>query len=672
MSVQEPTARPTRPLRTLLVANRGEIARRIFTTARSMGLTCVAVYSDADADAPFVSEADVAVHLPTDYLDGEAVVAAAERVGADAVHPGYGFLAENGAFAQSVIDAGLNWIGPSPAVIDAMGDKIAAKKAAEAAGVPTLPSAEDPSEAATVGFPLLVKAAAGGGGKGMRLVETPEMLDEAVAAAQREATGAFGDDRIFLERYVRRSRHIEIQILGDSHGNVVHLGERECSIQRRHQKIVEEAPSVRLDDGLRDAIGSAAVALAESIGYESAGTVEFLLDDDSGEYFFLEVNTRLQVEHPVTEEITGLDLVRRQLLVAAGDRLALHQDTLTTSGHAIEVRLYAEDAANGFLPATGTVEAWLPPSDPGVRWDSGIEAGSVVGVAYDPMLAKVIAHASTRTEAIGRLRLALERLHLGGLITNRDYLTAILASPEFAAGDTTTDFIDRVRPSANLSTEVVQQAAVAAAIWLQGRNRNADELWGFAPSNWRNAGLPAERVSFVAATTGGDTGDTCGLTIAYTVDRIGSFILESGEIVQVIDWAPDGIVLVVDGVRRSHRVTASSERLHVQTTATTVTLEMVPRFKVPGSEVPTGGLAAPMPGSVVDIRCAVGDRVTAGQVLVVLEAMKMEHHVNAPFDGIVSEVPISVGQQLSRGTALVTIVEDGDEDGGDAEGSTDG
>jgi len=642
----------TTRLRTLLVANRGEIARRVFATARSMGLRCVAVHSDADAAAPFVAEADIAVHLPSGYLDSDAIVAAARRVGADAVHPGYGFLAENAMFAQKVMDAGLTWVGPAPGVIETMGDKIAAKKAAEAAGVPILASVEDPSEAAAVGFPLLVKAAAGGGGKGMRLVESAEDLGEAVAAAQREAAGAFGDDRVFLERYIRRSRHIEIQVLGDSHGNVIHLGERECSIQRRHQKIVEEAPSVRLDDDLRLAMGGAAVALAQSIGYESAGTVEFLLDDESGEFFFLEVNTRLQVEHPVTEEITGLDLVREQLLVAAGRTLTLDQREVTTTGHAIEVRLYAEDAANGFLPATGTVEAWQPAGEPVVRWDSGIEAGSTVGVSYDPMLAKVIAHGPTRMETIGRLRLALERLHLGGLITNRDYLVAVLDSPEFAAGDTTTDFIERVRPVAHLAAETVHEAAVAGALWLQGLNRANDDIWGFAPSNWRNAGLPAERVTFVDPSTEAPS------TIAYTADRNGRFTLDTGEVVELVEWATGRVELVVDGIRRSHRITDAPGRLHVQTAGTTVTLDLVPRFTLPGSEAPTGGLTAPMPGSVVDVRCAVGDRVTAGQVLVVLEAMKMEHHINAPFDGTVTEVPINVGQQLDRGTALMTIVED--------------
>ncbi len=653
---------PTRPIRSLLVANRGEIARRIFATATETGLATVAVFTEPDAGAPFVAEADQAVHLQTGYLDGAAVIEAARRTGADAVHPGYGFLAENASFAEAVIEAGLTWIGPSPAVIEAMGDKIAAKKAAEAAGVPTLPSSTEVSHAAAVGFPLLVKAAAGGGGKGMRLVESPDELDDAVSAARREAAGAFGDDRVFLERYVRRSRHIEIQILGDSHGNLIHLGERECSIQRRHQKIVEEAPSSRLDPGLREAIGSAAVALARSIGYQSAGTVEFLLDDDSGRFFFLEVNTRLQVEHPVTEAVTGLDLVAQQLRIAAGSPLDLGQGDVSTTGHAVEVRLYAEDAANGFLPATGTVEAWRPPDEPAVRWDSGIEAGFIVGVDYDPMLAKVIAHGPNRAESTARLRLALQRLHLGGLITNRDHLVSLLSSPEFGAGDTTTDFIDRVELPAAIDPTEIHAAAVAAALWLQHHNRRADDLWGFAPSNWRNAGLPPERIEFVDPSVDGDDAGPGTITVAYRADRQGVFTLESGETVRVVSCDADHVELLVDGVRRRHLITAGSDRLHVQTSTTTVSLDLVPRFTIPGSEAPTGGLTAPMPGSVVEVRCTVGDSVVAGQVLVVLEAMKMEHHVGAPFAGTVTAVTVTEGQQVGRGAALVTVVDSGGSD----------
>ena len=352
-----------------------------------------------------------------------------DRSGADAVHPGYGFLSENAAFADAVSDAGLIWVGPSPQAIAAMGDKLAAKAIAAAAGVPMLASSPDPTEAADVGFPLIVKAAAGGGGKGMRLVRDPADLDEAVAAARREAEAGFGDPTVFIERYVARARHVEIQILGDRHGNLVHLGERDCSIQRRHQKIIEEAPSPALDPARRAEMGAAALRLAAEIGYESAGTVEFLVDDDTGEYFFLEVNTRLQVEHPVTEAVTGIDLVREQLRIAAGESLGYDQDEVTFGGHAIEARLYAEDTAAGFLPATGTLSAWDAAAEPAVRWDSGVEAGSVVGLGFDPMLAKVIAHAPTRAEAAARLALALERLHVGGVTTNRGFLVATLRAP---------------------------------------------------------------------------------------------------------------------------------------------------------------------------------------------------------------------------------------------------
>ncbi|MDQ3146516.1 MAG: ATP-grasp domain-containing protein, partial [Actinomycetota bacterium] len=414
---------------TLLVANRGEIARRVLRTARSMGLRTVAVYVDADAGAPFVAEADEAVQLPATYLDGTSIIEAAKATGAQAVHPGYGFLSENATFAGEVEAAGLVWVGPSPAVIEAMGDKLAAKRAAVAAGVPTLRSSEDPEADGEVGYPLLVKAAAGGGGKGMRVVASADELPEAVAAARREAASGFGDDRVFLERWVPRSRHVEIQILGDAHGGLVHLGERECSIQRRHQKIIEESPSPVVDDAMRAAMGDAALRLAKAIGYQSAGTVEFLVDDDSREFWFLEVNTRLQVEHPVTEEVTGIDLVREQLRVAAGEALGYGQADVTFSGHAVEARLYAEDPASGFLPATGTIAAFAPAPSPAVRWDSGVEAGSVVGVDFDPMLAKVVAHGPTRAEAAGRLALALERLHLGGVTTNRDFLAATLRSP---------------------------------------------------------------------------------------------------------------------------------------------------------------------------------------------------------------------------------------------------
>src|ERR671911_270651 len=441
-------------IRSVLVANRGEIARRVFRTARAMGLRCVAVYAQADADAPFVAEADEAVRLPAGYLDGPSIIAAATATGAEAIHPGYGFLAENAAFAAAVDATGLTWVGPPAEVIAAMGDKLAAKRAAIAAGVPTLGSSDDPADDRGVGYPLLVKGAAGGGGKGMR--------------------------------------------------------------------IVEESPSPVVDPGLRAAMGDAALRLARALGYRSAGTVEFLVDDATREFFFLEVNTRLQVEHPVTEEVTGLDLVREQLRVAAGEPLGYEQDAVAFAGHAIEARLYAEDPTAGFLPATGTLAAFAPAPEPSVRWESGVEAGSVVGVDFDPMLAKVVAHAPTRSEAAGRLALALERLHLGGVATNRDLLAGILRHPAYLAGDTTTDFLERTEPPATLALadDDLARAAALAALWLQGENRSRATVLASVPGGWRNGRLPDQRISLAH---GDRTIDVC-----YRSRRDGSFALGIG------------------------------------------------------------------------------------------------------------------------------------------------
>ena len=638
-------------MNTLLVANRGEIARRIFRTARAMGMRCIAVYVDADAGAPFVTEADEAVRLVNGYLDGAEIIAAARHAEADAIHPGYGFLAENAKFAADVIAAGIYWVGPSPEAIEAMGDKLAAKRVAEHAGVPTLPSSDDPAADKEVGYPLLVKAAAGGGGKGMRIVNDPADLKEAVAASKREALGGFGDDRVFLERYVARSRHVEIQILGDAHGNLVHLGERECSIQRRHQKIIEESPSPVVDEAMRKAMGDAALRLAGELGYQSAGTVEFLVDDDTRQFFFLEVNTRLQVEHPVTEEVTGIDLVREQLRVAAGEPLGFTQDDITFTGHAIEARLYAEDPTAGFLPATGTVAAFEPAAQPPVRWDSGVETGSVVGTSFDPMLAKVVAHGPTRAEAAGRLALALERLHLGGLVTNRDFLAAVLRNKAFLAGDTTTDFIDRVQPATELEVDV-NRVATMAALWIQGYNRANALVLETMPSGWRNARLPAQQVTL-------RHGDE-EVTVHYSRQRDGSFKLDGDRVAHVHAWSDTEIDVEVDGRRTRSRVTRLGDVLYVQVPRGTVELHLVPRFTVPGTDGPAGGFVAPMPGVVLDVRVNAGDHVTKGQTLVVLEAMKMEHHMNAPEDGVVAEVRVHQGQQVENGALLLVFEEHGD------------
>ncbi|MFP6662596.1 MAG: biotin carboxylase N-terminal domain-containing protein [Deltaproteobacteria bacterium] len=641
---------------TLLIANRGEIACRIMRSATEMGLRSVAVYTDADADALHVRNADMAVRLPGTYMDSAAILEAAKRTGAGAIHPGYGFLSENAAFAAEVKAAGLAWVGPSPEAITRMGDKIEARKLAEEVGVPTLPGSDDCNAAAAekIGYPVLVKAAAGGGGKGMRVVEKPELLQAAIEAAQREAKSGFGDDRVFLERYVPRARHIEIQILGDAHGNIVHLGERECSIQRRHQKIIEESPSPRISAELRETMGAAALSLASALHYESAGTVEFLFDDESGEFFFLEVNTRLQVEHPVTEAVTGIDLVREQLRIAAGEELGYAQEDIEFAGAAIEARLYAEDPANDFLPATGTIYACAI-DEPDVRWDSGISQGSVVGTDFDPMLAKVIAHAATRQEAAGRLALALERLHLGGVTTNRDFLAATLRTPEFLAGDTTTDFIERVKPARRriFSSDEQLFAARAAALFVQDQNRRDALVLGRAPSGWRNGVMPPERMVF-----------RCGeneIEVTYRSERDGSFRMGEGARAQVHEIWGGSIEIEIDGLRIDAEISRHGAMVLVGMPGGDIEFELLPRFTLPQIETASGGLTAPMPGKVIEVRVAEGDTVAAGDTLLLLEAMKMEHPIQAPEDGIVKELRIATGDQVENGALLLVVEPTGGE-----------
>jgi propionyl-CoA carboxylase alpha chain len=516
----------TQPITRLLIANRGEIVRRIIRSAHGMGIGTVAIHADGDAQAPFVLEADQAIALggassAETYLDREKILAAARRTGADAVHPGYGFLAENAEFARAVTNAGLTWVGPPPDAIAAVGDKLAAKRLMREIEVPTLrarklePGQDAKQAAKEIGFPVLVKASAGGGGKGMRVVESEAGLADAVESARREAAASFGDDTIFLERWLATARHVEIQVLGDGHGNIVHCFERECSIQRRHQKIIEEAPSPAVGPDLRARMGEAAVSVARAIGYTSAGTVEFLVD--GGDFWFMEVKTRLQVEHPVTEEITGLDLVREQLRVAQGEPLGFVQADLSIEGHAIEARLYAEDPDNEFLPATGRVLCWEPSTSAEARFDSSIETGSDVGIEFDPMLAKVIVHAPTRREAALRLARVLETTRIQGLTTNRDFLVATLRTPEFLAGDTATDFIERVSPARSRvpARAELAEAGLVAAMAAQFDRRAAAKLLRALPSGWRNTPMPPEEVSF-------RSGDE-ELTVEYQSRRDGSF-----------------------------------------------------------------------------------------------------------------------------------------------------
>ncbi|WFF07573.1 biotin carboxylase N-terminal domain-containing protein [Micromonospora sp. WMMD1076] len=660
----------------LLVANRGEIARRVFATCRALGVATVAVHSDADADAPFVADADQAVRLPGDtpaetYLRIDAILDAARRSGADAVHPGYGFLAENAGFAAAVTDAGLTWVGPSAKAIAAMGDKMAAKALLADAGVPMLPTWTDPAE--VTAFPVLVKAAAGGGGRGMRIVSDAAGLAEAVAGARREAAAAFGDGTVFIERYVERGRHVEVQVFGDTHGTVVALGVRDCSIQRRHQKIVEEAPGV-LPDDVRAALHEAAVAAGRAVDYVGAGTVEFLLAPD-GQVHFLEMNTRLQVEHPVTELTTGLDLVRLQLLVAEGEPLPV-TSTPPADGHAIEVRLCAEDPAQGFRPATGTLHRFAIPGVAaefgparGLRLDSGVVDGSTVSVHYDSMLAKLVAWAPTRAEAARALAGALARAELHGVATNRDLLVRLLRSAEFTAVDLDTGFLGR-HPEVFaplLPAEQLPVAALAAALSGAAARRAAAPVLAGLPSGWRN--VP----SFPQVTRFTGPGDE-EIEVRYRLNRTGNLAewgrkgplltdpVEEGSplntelpVVELVTATPDRVLLDVDGVRRAFRVHRVGSSVFVDGPDGAASLTELPRLPVPTAELAAGSLLAPLPGAVTRVHVEVGQRVAAGDLLLTLEAMKLEHPVLAPADGVVTELPVPAGGQVETGAVLAVV-----------------
>ena len=633
----------------LLIANRGEIACRIIKSAHDMGISCVAVYVDADADSLFVKQADEAIRLTDSYLNSKEIIAAAKATGAQAIHPGYGFLSENAKFSRDVIKEGLIWVGPNSKVITSMGDKLKAKVLAEKAGVPTLPMTTDPKKASSIGYPLLIKAAAGGGGKGMRIVDSNKELKESILGAQREALSGFGDDRVFIERYVASSRHIEIQILGDSYGNVVHLGERECSIQRRHQKIIEESPSPRVDPEMRETMGQAAVNLAKKLKYESAGTVEFLVDDKTGEFWFLEVNTRLQVEHPVTEGVTGKDLVYEQLRIARGEELGYTQEEIEWSGSSIEARLYAEDPSNDFLPVTGKLIAYEPDSNIEARWDTGVEQGSIIGTDFDPMIAKVISTGKSRTDAANKLALALESLHIGGVITNRDFLVSSLRSEAFHEGLTTSDFIEKVNPqrSIPMSGENLELSSSVAALWIQGLNRKNSNVLNQIPSGWRNSKLPRQKLSFRCLEE--------ETTINYIRRRDGSFSLNNGSVANIFKWEESGIDIEIDGRRFYAKVTQDSKTIVVHMPWGNAVLEILPRFTLPGSEVQAGGLIAPMPGKVIDLKVKVGTKVKKGDTLVILEAMKMEHQVKASEDGKVTKLLVKKDEQLENGALLMIV-----------------
>jgi acetyl/propionyl-CoA carboxylase alpha subunit len=642
----------------VLVANRGEIARRIFRTCAEMGIATVAVYSGPDASEPHVVEADEAVMLagesPADtYLDIDAVMAAVKETGADAVHPGYGFLAENPAFARRLAEAGVTLIGPSPEAIETMGSKLASKHLMEQAGVPTLPTvpldhATDPrTEAARLGYPVVVKASAGGGGKGMRVVRRPEDLAPAIESAGREAQSAFGDDTLFLEKYLTAPRHIEIQVFGDSTGRIVSLHERECSIQRRHQKIIEESPSPALDDELREAMSRAAVDAAAAVGYVGAGTVEFLFQE--GDFYFLEMNTRLQVEHPVTEMVTGLDLVRLQIEVASGGRLPAEVPPIR--GHAIEARLYAEDPLNDYLPVTGTFHHFRFDDVPGLRVDSGIADGSTVSVHFDPMIAKVIAHAPTREAASALLASSLRRARIHGSTTNRALLVRILEHPEFAGGQTDTDFLQRhdvaelARPLLDENEE--RLGALAAALADQAAERASARVLATIPSGWRNSpGSPQTR-SY--------QGEHGTHQISYTMAK--PFLIEGSGLVTVDVATPDRVSFSVGDASHEMFMARYGDERYVDSAAGPARLVALPRFHETEGGEDAGSLHAPMPGKVIRVVVGEGDTVADGAVLLVLEAMKMEHTLRAPHGGTVVKVHCAPGEQVESGAVLVVIEE---------------
>ena len=656
-------------MRRILVANRGEIARRVFRTARAMGIQTVAVYSEPDADAPFVREADISIPLrgatsAETYLDVEQILEAVRRSGADAVHPGYGFLSENPGFAESVTAAGVTWIGPTPASIRAMALKVEAKRLAETAGVPLVPGAELPEgiddETAArfadgIGYPLMVKASAGGGGKGMRIVESAADLAEALSSARREAQASFGDPTVFLERYLPRSRHVEVQVFGDQHGHVVHLGERECSIQRRHQKIVEESPSPGLAARLAQPMYDAAVTLARSIDYVGAGTVEFIVagEGSTQEFYFLEMNTRLQVEHPVTEMVTGLDLVEWQIRVARGEELPLGQDDIRRAGHAIEVRLYAEDPANGYLPNTGTLLAFSVPE--GLRTDSSVEAGSTVSPFYDPMLAKVIAYAPDRLTAAQSLALGLRGTQVHGLTTNRDSLVAILESLRFQAGDTTTAFLEEEPSTLAPAVPGLVLDRHCCAVLASHSRQESD-----VPQGWRN--VPAVDEHLGLRLVGGDA-----RTLAYRWSREGTVIgvLDAGATPHVtpprelgpVQWSRDGddVDVVVGSARASCHVAHYGDLWCVDDGLWSTQWEELPRFADLEAEAGARGPSTPVPGTVTVVSVAAGERVSAGQSLVVIEAMKMEHRITADADAIVTEVLVTPGQSVDAHEVVVVL-----------------
>ena len=655
----------------LLVANRAEIAGRVFRTCRRLGIETVAIHSDADAALPYVREADIAVRLPGNpptetYLRIDLVLAAALKAGADAIHPGYGFLSENAEFARAVLDAGLTWVGPDPASIEQMGSKIESKRLMADAGVPVLTN-HTVQTATEADLPLVVKAAAGGGGRGMRIVRTLGDLPGEIDGARAEAASAFGDGTVFVEPYVEPGRHVEVQVVGHT-GGVLVYGERDCSIQRRHQKVIEEGPAPGLSEEIRCALQEAAHAAAAAIDYRGAGTVEFLVDaSDPSRFWFLEMNTRLQVEHPVTEAVFGVDLVELQLAVAEGQAIATCSITETGAiteprGHAIEARLYAEDPDADYRPESGVLSRFEIPGGDGIRVDAGFESGSEVSTYYDAMLAKVIAHAPTREQAARKLRDSLRRAHIHGLVTNRDLLVEVLGTREFLAGEVSTGFLGgvvEVGQGGRLPGSADDQARAlfaAAMAWVHQESARQPVQRGI-PLGWRNVPSAPQIVSFDAAGTTVDVGWTRGrhgIEFHDVYAEVGEVRLVSAERIGA-GWR---VVVEQDGVSFTHEVHIEAERVDVDSSVGHFVLTRIPRFVDPADAVASGSLLAPMPGTVVRVEVEAGQQVEAGQAAIVLEAMKMQHTVAAPHSGTVTALPVVPGQQVTSGDVLAVVQEE--------------
>ena len=617
-----------------------------------MGLKTIAIYTEADRHSPYVNNADSSVKIDSSYLDSEAIIAAAKLTGAQAIHPGYGFLSENHEFANRVQNEGIIWVGPDPESIKIMGDKIEAKKHAVKSKIPILESVNDAKSAKDIGYPLMIKAAAGGGGKGMRIVHDESELEESIKLARQEAMNAFGDDRIFIERYIERSRHIEVQIIADKHNTVLHLGERECSIQRRHQKIIEESPSSRINSKQRDKLTKASISLAKQINYVSAGTIEFLYDDDSEEVWFLEMNTRLQVEHPVTEMVTGMDIVELQLKIADDQSLDVTQSDIEFNGHSIEVRIYAEDPLNDFLPSNGKIIADRNHDLDQARWDSGVCEGMIIGTDFDPMLAKVISHDKTRELAASKLAKELENTHFGGFTNNIDFLINILRNERFLKGDTTTDFIDRCQPprSIELDSKEINFLLMSATLWIQNINHSNANVLRHIPSGWHNARLPFQRTMFEI--------DDEAFTVRYKQQRNGSFLDDNNQIAIINDVTDEFIDIEFENVRRRVNITRYENLYLVQHDRGHKLIKLLPRFKNEQDLIQKGSLISPMPGKVTEMNVKVGDNITKGQKLLVMEAMKMNHSISSDRDGVVKEIYVNIGDQLETGTSLLLLKSD--------------